>query len=236
MRRAKWLRVDVDCSHKALVAAIRAAQFHEDIGYGFDLTFRDGQQLTAKFSEKIAMVEVVTDPFGVSTNLETTRYSSTEFRLTIIPTDRPTSYLMEVNSPPRTLRTLIAALDRISSGLSISEVRLPLLDIFNLLRKNSIMARLTRIRASELKLTPDSVAKIDVTSSRNAASDLRRFFSDSSMSVDKIKIERPFGSEAHAIELSQNGLISVDDSHQDAASDFVLTLLMESYTRAGNKP
>lgn len=231
MQRAKWLKIEVDCTHKALVTSIRAAQFDERIGHGFDLSFRDGRRLKAKFSEKIASIEIITDPFGVSTSLETTRYSSIDFQLIAFSTENSTSsYLMEVNSPPRTLRTLIAALADIVNGLVVSEVQLPLLEIFSLLRKTSTMARLTRVKASQLKLTPDSTARIDVISGKNAASDLKRFFGDSAMSVDKIKIEHPFGSATHTIELSRNGLISIDDSHQDVASDFILNLLMDSYS------
>ncbi|HFT8010901.1 TPA: hypothetical protein ACU9T0_006612 [Burkholderia cenocepacia] len=230
MQRAKWLKIEVDCAHKALVAAIRAAQFDERIGHGFDLSFRDGRRLKAKFSEKIASIEIITDPFGVSTSIETTRYSSIDFQLIAFSAENGvSSYLMEVNSPPRTLRTLVAALADIANGLSVSEVQLPLLEIFGLLRKNSTMARLTRVKASQLKLTPDSTAKIDVISSKNAASDLKRFFGDSAISVDKIRIEHPFGPTTHAIELSRNGLISIDDSHQDVASDFILNLLLDSY-------
>ncbi|WP_155625695.1 hypothetical protein [Burkholderia vietnamiensis] len=230
MQRAKWLKIEVDCTHKALVAAIRAAQFNEKIGHGFDLSFRDERRIQAKFSEKITSIEIITDPFGVSTSVETTRYSSMNFQLISFSTENAaSSYLMEVNSPPRTLRTLISALADIANNLSVSEVQLPLLEIFGLLRKTSTMARLTRVKASQLKLTPDSTARIDVISGKNAASDLRRFFGESTMSVDKVRIEHPFGPATHAIELSRNGLISIDDTHQDIASDFILNLLIDSY-------
>ncbi|MCO5411948.1 hypothetical protein [Ralstonia mojiangensis] len=78
-------------------------------------------------------------------------------------------------------------------------------------------------------MTPDSVAKIDVISSGNAVTDLKRHFEVDAISIDKIRVERPFGAAAHSMELSRNGLISVDDSYQEVASDFLLDLLMNQY-------
>ncbi|QTO47433.1 hypothetical protein [Burkholderia latens] len=228
MHRAKWFKIEVDCAHKELVASIRAAQFDGDVGYGFDLSFRDESQIRARFIEKIATIETVTDPYGVSTDIETTRYSSVNFKLHSFLKSGGI-YFMEISSPPRSIRTFISALSDIANGVMVSEVDVPVLEVFGNFRKNSASARLTRIKASQLKLTAESVARIDVTSIKNAASDLRRIFGDGDMSVDKIRVERPFGPATHAIELSRNGLVAVDDAFEDVASDFMLDLLMRHY-------
>lgn len=55
MHRAKWFKIEVDCAHKELVASIRAAQFDGDVGYGFDLSFRDESQIRARFIEKLRL-------------------------------------------------------------------------------------------------------------------------------------------------------------------------------------
>ena len=229
MNKTKWLRLEVECTHKKLVDLTRLAQFDDQVGYGFDLSFRDGKKLSLRFFEKIASIEVVTDPYGVSTNVETTRYSSIQFHLHVFSVGDATRYFMEVNSPPRSLRTLVGALADTAPGVTVSEVDIPVLEVFSVLRKSSISAHLTRIKASQLRLTEDSVAKVDVVSSKNAAADLKRFFPNSEVTVDKIRVDRPFGSLAHAIELTRTGLISVDTSYTETASQFVLGLLTKHY-------
>jgi hypothetical protein len=229
MNKTKWLKIEVECTHKKLVDLVRLSQFDERVGYGFDLSFRDGKKVGLRFIEKIASVEVITDPYGVSTSVETTRYSSIQLQLYVFSAGDTTRYFMEVNSPPRSLRTLVAALANTAPGVTVSEVDIPVSGVFAVLRRSSIMARLTRIKASQLKLTEDSVAKVDVVSTKNAAADLKRFFPSNDVIVDKIRVDRPFGSLAHAVELTRTGLISVDAPFTETASQFVLDLLTQHY-------
>ncbi|WP_186110683.1 hypothetical protein [Burkholderia gladioli] len=229
MNKTKWLKIEVECTHKKLVDLVRLAQFSERIGYGFNLLFRDERNVGLRFIEKIASVEVITDPYGVSTSVETTRYLSIRFQLYVFSAGDATRYFMEVNSPPRSLRTLVAALANTVPGVMVSEVDIPVLDAFAVLRKSSITARLTRIKASQLKLTEDSVATIEVVSVKNAAADLKRFFPSNDVTVDKIRVDRPFGTSAHAIELTRSGLISADVEYAETASQFVLDLLTKHY-------
>jgi len=61
---------------------------------------------------------------------------------------------------------------------------------------------LARVKASQLKLTEDSVAKVDVVSTKNDVADLKRFFPHD-VTVDEIRVDRSFGSLAHAVELTR---------------------------------
>jgi len=234
MNRTKWLKIEISSTHKKLVDSIRATRFDDQTGYGFDLSFRDGKNISAKFIEKIASVEVVTDPYGVSTRIETTRYSSIDFQLHAFSLDDITGYFMEINSPPRSLRTFISALSKCVSDLTVSEVEIPVLEVFRLLRKSSMSARLTRIKASQMKLTKESVATVDVISISNALADLKSFFPDSEMLIDKIRVERPFGAMPHAMEITRTGLISTDSDYADTASRFIHDILTVHYCKASN--
>lgn len=229
MNKAKWLRIEVACTHKKLVDLVRLAQFNDRVGYGFDLSFRDKEKIFLRFIEKTASIEVITDPYGVSTSVETTRYSSIQFQLYVFSAGDTTRYFMEVNSPPRSLRSLVAALASTAPSVTVSEINIPVMDAFAVLRRSSITARLTRIKASQLKLTDDSVAKIDVVSTKNASADLKRFFPSNELTVDKIRVDRPFGSLAHAVELTRTGLISVDAAYAEKASQFVLDMLTKHH-------
>lgn len=227
MHRIKWLLLEADLPHKSLIAEILSCPFEDERNFGFNLLDRDAASLRARFIEKISTVEMMVTPFGESSRIETTRYSSTEFHLFLLD-KKNQIYLMEVNSPPRSLRSLIDGLAAVAGRTIVSEVQIPLLEIYRVIRGLSSAARVIRVKASQIQLTPNSVARVDVISTKDAALDLQTAFGDST-SMDRIKIERPFGPLMHSIEISKNGLAIVDDEFTEEAIELLRKWLYDRH-------
>jgi hypothetical protein len=231
MHRAKWLLFDGGGGHKALLTALRQNPFDPDSGRGFEITFRDARRLRCKFVERVVSTEEVTDPFGNTTHFEAVRYSTTLFQLHLLE-DASYAYLLEVLLPPRSLRQLITALDNILEGVTVQEVELALFRMYAVLRSGSPTARITRIKASRLKLTADSEARVELLSVRDAYKDFGKAFGDPGAQLDKVKIERPFGVSSQVLEVSRNGLVAHDESLDDQVRSFVLQYLAGEYANS----
>jgi hypothetical protein len=224
MHKSKWLYFDAGRSQRSLVSALRQSAFDSESGRGFEVIHRDGGQVRSKFIERIATREQITDPFGVTTELETVRYSTTVFQLHAIG-NLPYGYVLEVSLPPRSLRQLIAALEDALEQVAVKEVDLSLLDVFSEMKKSSREARVTRIKASQLRLTADSEAKVEFLSLKDAYKDFVKAFGNPAAMIDKIRIDRPFNGTAAPIEIARNGLVGHDDSSEDEVREFMLTYL-----------
>lgn len=227
MHRIKWLLLEVDLPHKALVAEILSSPFRDERNWGFNLLDRDGVSLRARFIEKIATVEQVVTPYGESSQIETTRYFSTELHLLLLDKKKRT-YLMEIHAPPRSLRSLIDGLATATGRAIVSEAQISLLELYRVVRDLYSAARLVRVKASQIRLTPNSVARVDVISTEDAASDLKGAFGNSA-AIDRIKIERPFGPLMHSMEISKSGLAIVDDGYMETASALLRKWLRDRY-------
>lgn len=227
MHRVKWLLVEVYHPHKTLANAILSFPFQEERNCGFNLLERDNTSLKARFIEKIATVELIVTPYGESSRIETTRYLSTDFRLFLLD-DKKRYYLMEVSAPPRSLRPLVDGLAGAAGTAVVAEAQIPLLELYRVIHDSNPVARLVRIKASQIRLTPNSVARVDVISTKDAASDLKGVFGNAA-SIDRIKIERPFGPLMHSIEISKNGVAVVDEEYRELASALLRKWLYNHY-------
>lgn len=232
MHKSKWLYFDGARSQRSLISALRQCAFDADTGRGFDVIYRSGNRLRSKFIERISTIESITDPFGVTTEFETVRYATTVFDLHMV-TDLPYQYVLEVGLPPRSLRPLIAALESVLDQVTVKEVDLALLHVFGELKKSSPMAKVTRLKASQLRLTPDSEAKVELVSIKDAHRDFVKTFGSAAAKIDKLRIENAFGSARGLTEIARNGLVIHDPSVEDGVRLFMLNYLASNYDWEG---
>lgn len=230
MLRSKWLRFNCALDFKSLLSAIQRRQFDSSDGLGFELVSRGASNLKARFIERLLTIESVTDPYGVVTELMTTRYNTISFQLHFCPAGS-FKYVLEITSPPRSVRPLVTALDSLSNGVTVGELDLNLLDVYRKLRIESKSVRIARLKVSKLRLTPDSEAKVDFTSLHDAYTDFTKVFGGIAVEVEKLKFERPFGNKAHCMEANRSGLFSVDEEFDDRLRDFLLGYLATDHFR-----
>jgi hypothetical protein len=228
MHKSKWLYFDGAHSQRSLISALRQYTFDVDAGRGFDVIYLSGNRLRLKFIERIATIESITDPFGVTSEFETIRYATTVLDLHLV-TGLPYKYVLEVGSPPRSLRPLIIALESVLDQVTIKEVDLALLHVFGELKKSWPTAKVARLKASQLRLTTDSEAKVELVSIKDAHRDFVKAFGSAVAKIDKLKIENAFGSVKGHAEIARNGLVSHDSSVEDDARLFMLSYLVKNY-------
>ncbi|MDO9504061.1 hypothetical protein [Hydrogenophaga sp.] len=228
MLRSKWLQFGCRAEFKNFVADLQKRQFDSESGRGFELVSRGASHLKAKFIERISTIETVTDPYGVISELQTVRYNKTNFYLHICPTSN-FKYILEINSPPRSVRPLVEALESLCNGVTVGELDLQLLDVYKKLSFESRSIRIARIKVSKLRLTPDSEAKVDFVSLRDAYADFIRAFGEIAVEFEKLKFDRPFGNKPHCMEINRNGLVSVDEYFEEQVREFLLGYLAVDY-------
>lgn len=224
MRKSKWVSVDSDVSLKKVLPLLLRSPFDMEQGKGFEVLSRDQQCLQAKFIERCASAEEITDPFGVTTQVETIRYSTIRFQIHEIG-QSDGRFLLEVAMPPRSLRSLAFALDAVLGGVRVSDIDLPLLQVFARIKHKSPKAKLVRIKASNLRVTDDSIAKVEFLSEVDAYRDFVAVFGKPSALIEKLRIERPFGDLEGFFEVSRNAVIAHDESADDDVRAFLLWFL-----------
>ncbi|MDP3457427.1 hypothetical protein [Methyloversatilis sp.] len=228
MHRSKWLCLSTSCNHKSVTEQIRSNRYNTEENRGFDISFRDSLKIGATFIEKTIEREIVIDPFGESTSIETTRYLSTSFHLHLLESKQDTRYALEILSPRKSIRSLIFTLSDVLRGAVVDEIKIPLIAAFNKIKKSSPDARIRRIKASSIKISEKSIASIDITSIEEADNDFFRAFGESDSIIERIWVTAPFDTYPHQFELSRSGNSTVDDFYKEKASDFILSLLKDA--------
>lgn len=221
MSKHKWLTFACEMMPVKLAQALLARSFDSETGHGFRVISRSKEVISSTFIERIVTQEKIVDPFGVITELETVRYSSIKFRLHF-RTSNDLQYLLEVNDPPRSIRSLIMELSDALDGVTVGEVTLPLIKIYSKISNQSPRARIVKLKASGIKISNSSEMRVEVNSSIDAYADFEAFFSKSVAKVEKIKIERPFFDLVGSLEIGANGSCSFDDEAEEHIRSLVL--------------
>lgn len=223
MGKHKWLLLECDKTPELVVKALLAHGFQTELGRGFRATAKVSGFVSSSYVEKVMKVERIVDPFGSESEVETTRYVAINFRLHFRENNERT-FLLEVVRPPRSIRTMLSELSEVMGRIAVSEINLPLIEIFKELRLDSPRARIVKLKASRLGISMASVAKVEVSSSVDAYRDYSSFFGESKGFVEKIKIERPFIDSNGALEIGVNGLCSFDEKVEDLVRELVLKI------------
>lgn len=222
MAKIKLVKLEIDGSPRSLATEIKHHKYVEERGWGFNFLERTPRAITAKYIERLVSKETINDPYGDTKEIETIRYISTRFQLTSANND-PSGLILEVTSPPRSIRTLLQALSYCSDRVFASEVRIPLLLIYKELSAESTEARITRIRASKVPISRNSLAKVDINSNEDAYIDYLRTFNKTEEFIDKIEIDKPYGINSETLEITRTGLICCDEDGVQRTRDLILS-------------
>lgn len=222
MAKIKLVKLEVDGNLLAIAAALRHQKYSDDRGWGFNFLERTSQTISAYYIEKFVSKETIKDPFGDTSEIETIRYTNILFQLSHA-ISAPSEMVLEVASPPRSIRTLIQALSYCSDRIFASDVNIPLLSVYKELSKQSREARIVRIRATKVPISINSIAKVEISSSNDAYVDYLNAFEDTEKFIDKIEIDKPYGPSSGTLELSRSGLICCDEDSISRTRDLILS-------------
>ncbi|MFI8616203.1 hypothetical protein ACIGHN_11910 [Acidovorax sp. NPDC077693] len=223
MAKSKWLFLDVDSSLSQINAALSLAKFDLEIGRGFEPLSRSTKALNYRFIEKTIEIERVADPFGEVNEIQTVRYAMTRFEIHR-RLSSPGSYLLEIENPPRTVRSMIGALAAALGHITVYEVEWSVLDFYFRIKHESPRAKIVKLKASKIPISDSSAMKVEISSVKDAFADYLHKFPGSEGRIDKIRVDRPFMDVAGFLEVGANGLCIFDDEVGDRVKGMILSI------------
>lgn len=226
MLKAKWFSFKTDLTHKGFLSTLQSTPYDEARGWGFDISTRGPKSATVRFIERVPFSEEITNPYGEKTTVSGARYQTAVCKFfSATKAERRTPYIVQVLSPPRSLRTLIASLASTAGNFEAAEIEIPMQDVASRILHNSVTGKISRIKLSQFNISPYTQAKLDIISIKDAAVDFASNFDITKVVVEKIRIENAFGPRPHCIEFSRTGSIACDEDYFDQLEAIFLSLL-----------
>jgi hypothetical protein len=225
MLKAKWFSLKTDQTHKGFLSALQNTPYQDENGWGFGVVSRGTKSAVVRFIERIPFSEEIIDPYGQKTTVAGSRYQTAICRFFVAKADKPACYVVEVLSPPRSLRNLISSLASATGNLAAGEVEIPMQQVASQILQGSVTGKIRRIKLSQFVISPYTQAKLDIVSTKDAAADFASAFDISKVAIEKIRIENPFGPNPHCIEFSRTGSVACDEDYFDQLEAVVLNLL-----------
>lgn len=225
MSKHKWIWLQCDHSVGKVASILLKNSFDSLAGNGFRLSQKSKDEVNSTFIERIITHEKIIDPFGAQSDLETVRYQSTRFRLHArTRAEDEYNYLLEVENPPRSVRSLVAALSYSLGGVTIGEVALPVLTIYAELKKRSPRSKIVRLEARDISISDTTSIRLEVNSSTDAFEDFRKLFQGAEGKIEKVRIERPFSGSDGIFELSSTGVCLFDEVVEEEVRKLILDM------------
>lgn len=210
MTRTKWLALSIDRSISEMSDLLNKQTFLRGQSTGFELTDKQRGKIRGRFIEEIITNELVTDPFGEEILNNVRRYSIFDFQITPLKRHQ---FLICINTPPRSLKTFIAALsDIFGFGFAVEPLSIDILAMVQHLRKQSGIKRWTikKVRMAHIQLNNSSVAKIEVVSDLDAYQDFQKCIDVAEGTLERATVALKDEGIASEIELVSTGVIAGD--------------------------
>lgn len=228
MHKAKWIRTFSSKTLKEIALLLANSPYDTSKHSGFEMLERSAAHIESQYVERLTDLEEVRDPFGVVTTLETTRYQVIKFRLFESGTDNlDKGLLLQVQSPPRSLRSFIDRLDDLLNGVTIADIDILPLSVFEIIKQGAMYAFVSRIKASDVWLSEHSCARLEIISRNDALSEFRARFGQNDSTIEKVRIERPFDFAGGFLEISRTGTVTHDEASEEMVCHFLLDYLNE---------
>ena len=158
MKTIRWLKVKWPLPLIEVSKRLLSNQYEENIGRGFILSSSGKHRVSGKFVEKLIEPTVIVDPFGNETESQITTYYVSKFSF------NSSSTLMELESPPRSIRKLIVELHSIVGlGMELSDVKVDPLVWLQELEALHSQVFVRHISSSGITVPKNGLAKISVS-------------------------------------------------------------------------
>lgn len=228
MKTIRWVKVKWPIHLVELSKLLLANQYDEAAGRGFVLFSSGKNKISGKYVEKIIEPTIIIDPFGNETELQVTTYYVSKFSF------NNSSSLMELESPPRSIRKLIAELHSIVGlGLEFSDIKVDPLVWLQELESLHSTVLVRHISSSGISVPKSGLAKISVSGKKDIRSEFNRLVGKRPCVIDIVKFNGVFQQCNISAETSKTGTIKYSGQIYDGFKEDVKECLERSIREEG---
>lgn len=224
MLKAKIVSLRIGKSLDGLVEALSHYYYSSEQGKGFELFEYDKSSLKAKFVKKVIYSELVVDPYGDESEVETIRFEECVF--SIFPHDD--CFFLVVYNPPRTLKSLISSLsDAIRTGVYVRTIDVDISGFLSALGESAELEvdSIDRLQAKKIVVNESSRADVVFTSAKNAFEDAVAFLKNKEFFIGKVRIQLHTGYRRGRMEVSSSASFGCSEKIFDEVLNFFLLYL-----------
>lgn len=210
MKTLRWLKVKWPLPLADLSKKLLSAQYDEERGRGFILSSSGRNRLVGKFVEKVTQRTMTIDPFGNEMESYSTTYYISKFHF------ETNSNLLELESPPRSIRKLASELHSIAGlGLELSDIKVDPLAWLNEIEKKYDSVLVHHISSSGITVPKNGLAKISVSGKKDIRKEFSDFVKEAPRVIDSIKFKGNLNECHISAELSKSGFIKYSGHDYD---------------------
>ena len=220
-KKLRWYRVGHDTDLRRVADSFQALGYSDDEGAGFEILDLKDRSVLGRYIERQVVKLEIRHPFGDVDEITSVKYVSFDFEIIEILSAR---FLLKIESPPASIKGFVARLAELfGMGFSISAVTFDIVGVLNYLEENETLSRyeIPKVSASSITLGKSSTAKVELTSSGNAYSDLSNEYGPGGYRLDKVLINARIHGDNEVLEIARSGLASSTPGFQLLMDDYV---------------
>lgn len=188
--------------------------YERDAIDGFEVLKFSPTAFRARFIEKVVNVEIISNPFGESQEVVSTRYVINKFLIE----KRSGFFLVALENPTRSVRNLIRKFSSIFGVTKFSvasvSIDIPRLESF-ISQATDVRFHVNKAHISNIVLSNSCSASVEITSVDNALDDVRRSFPGKAFDVDKARFTVQGTADKTFFEAKSSGQISISGPKEE---------------------
>lgn len=203
----RWFQVSTLKSLTSVAETLNKREYSENTGAGFDMTQVSRNSISGNYIEKRILVRKFQDPFGNELKEDVVRYERVHFSISHLQSK---ALLLRLENPPRNLgKYFVSLIDAFDNDFNYSPILPALMELYESIAADELLERFSvdRAVANSVKLTVNSIAKIELSSQSNAVAELMSKFKSQTINFDRIHITGRIKGENAACELRASGTL-----------------------------
>lgn len=228
MRKIKFLRINLPEGLEQSYQKMINAPFERDGQNGFEGVAFSEDHIEVKFIEQTVTKEQVTDPFGETREIISTRYITID--LAIYSANE--TYILILRNPPRSVNTLIKKMSAII-GNSFYAALIPInIEDFGLYldkKYKNLGLLATKVLASNIILDNHSTANIELLSNSNALADLKSHFASPDVRIERARFSLTDHGKRSQLEVKTTGTVGITGAKTKLLEEIVIDFICGYY-------
>ncbi|WP_440811010.1 hypothetical protein ACTACJ_13675 [Pseudomonas syringae] len=228
MLKIKFLRINLPEGLEASYRKLINSPFERDGQSGFEGTAFLTNHIEAKFIERTVTKERITDPFGDTREIISTRYITTD--IAIFSSNG--TYVLILRNPSRSVNTLIKKLSFIignSFYAALINIDIEKLGSYLNDKHKALGLSATKVLASNLILDNQSTANIELLSSSNALSSLKTHFPSQDIQIERARFSLIDHGKKSQLEVKTTGTFSITGHKTKLLEDIAVNFIYSLY-------
>ncbi|MEL1086671.1 hypothetical protein [Pseudomonas sp. OB66] len=228
MRKIKFLRINLPDGLERSYQRMISSPFERDGQNGFEGVSYSENHIEVKFIEQTVTREQVTDPFGDTREIISTRYITIDLA---IYSANETNILI-LRNPPRSVNTLIKKMSAIiGNGFYAALITINIEDLGYYLndKYKDLGLSATKVLATNLILDSHSTANIELLSNSNALSELKIHFSSPDVRIERARFSLTDHGRKSQLEVRATGTVGITGSKSKFLEEIVVDFIRSHY-------